>query len=133
MNHHSLQEQSFANLEQLRAYHDERFIHLAYRAIMNREAEAEVLDYYLSQFRQNLSRTEFLLALRASPETPYRYQGNKTHPLEDIASKPTIKDDMISSQHQQLPNGLRELTPLARNIYFQLKSALAIHSTGRMA
>ena len=133
MNRHLLQKQSFTNVEQLCVHHNELFIRLAYQTIMYREVDVEVLHYYLSLFRQHLSRTEFLAALRASPEAQSCWQSSKVQSLENIDNKLHRTDDLLISRHQQLPDELKELTPYARNIYFQLKSALAIHSSGRVA
>lgn len=133
MNQHLLCEQNFTNLEQLRAYHNEHFIRLAYQAILGREVEAEGLHYYLSLVGQNLSQAEFVAELCTSPEAQSRWQSNKVQSIEDIDNKLIEKDNILTSRYQQLPDELKELTPYARNIYFQLKSALAIHSSGKVA
>nr|WP_281720266.1 DUF4214 domain-containing protein [Nitrosomonas nitrosa] len=130
MNQHLLCEQNFTNLEQLRAYHNERFIRLAYHAILGREVDTESLRYYLSLVGQNLSQAEFIIALCTSPEAQSRWQSNKVQSKEDIDNKLTEKYNILTSRYQQLPDELKEHTSYARNIYFQLKSALAINSVG---
>lgn len=131
MNRHSLHEQKFTNLEQLRAYHNEHFIRLAYQAILGREVDAESLHYYLSLIGQHLSQAEFITVLCTSPEAQSRWQGNKVYSMEEIDNKSTMND--IKPPHSfQLPDELKELTSHARNIYLRLKSASAINNARRI-
>lgn len=90
MNSHSLQGQGFTSLEQLRIYHNERFIRLAYLAILGREAETEDLHHHLSLLGQNLSRTEFLVVLRTSPEAEFRWRGHDFSIGNIIKKKPNL-------------------------------------------
>lgn len=132
MNRHSLHEQNFTNLEQLRAYHNEHFIRLAYLAILGREVDTESLHYYLSLIGQHLSQAEFITALCTSPEAQSHWQGNKVYSMEEIDNRSTMKDDIKPSHSFQLPDELKELTSHARNIYLRLKSASAIHNARRI-
>ena len=83
MNHHLPYEQSFTSLEQLRAYHNERFIRLSYLSILSREADQEGLHHYLLLFKQNLAPSEFLTAILTSPEAQSCWLGNKNRSTEN--------------------------------------------------
>ena len=133
MSRHLLQSQSFTNLEQLRAYHNERFIRLAYKCILGREAEAEVLHRYLSLVDRHFSQEEFLVELCASPEAKSRWQGNDVNLMEEINNKSSMENNIIPFHSFQSSGELKELTSHARNIYLRLKSAVAINIARRIA
>lgn len=58
----------FQTLEELRAYHNERFIRLAYRTILGREPDPYGLTHYLAVLRKTISSEDMLAELRNSQE-----------------------------------------------------------------
>jgi len=122
MNYHSTQTQNFTALEDLRAFHNERFIRLAYRSILGREVDSEGLNYYLSQLRQNLSSVKFLNELCNSSEAQSLWQVSEHQPTEIIDSKPVIVEtpslqtiglcSLFSLLSIRLKNRAKSKTPL---------------------
>lgn len=63
----------FTKLENLRTYHNERFIQIAYQSILGREVDADGLQHYLQLFQQNLQPADFLIMIRNSDEHKQRF------------------------------------------------------------
>ncbi|SFM05974.1 DUF4214 domain-containing protein [Nitrosomonas communis] len=98
MNYPSLQEQNLINLEQLRAYHTERFIRLGYHCILGREVDADGLHHYLQLFHQKLEPTEFLLTLRNSDEYKMKFSSFKESANQAaLENNAGIVDELFSS------------------------------------
>jgi hypothetical protein len=53
---------------QLRAFHDARYIRLAYQCVLRRDPDPDELAFYQANLRSNLSPAQFLAKLRNSPE-----------------------------------------------------------------
>lgn len=132
MNRHSLQRQNFTNLEQLRAYHNEHFIRLAYQSVLGREAEPEGLHHYLSLVGRHFSQAEFLVELRTSPEAKSRWQGSNVKSMEEIKNNSNMENGIKPLNSFQLSDELKELNSHARSIYLRLKSAAAFNIARRI-
>jgi len=63
----------FETLEELQAFHDERFIRLAYQTILGREVDEEALIHLLAHVRVKRTAEEILESLCASEECKQRY------------------------------------------------------------
>lgn len=98
MSCHSLQRQNFTNLEQLRAYHNEHFIRLAYQSILGREVDVEGLHHHLQLFYQNLEPAEFLTTLRNSDEYKVKFSSSKENvSLAALENSTSRVDELFSS------------------------------------
>lgn len=67
-NEYSQQLSKIFTIDKLKAFHNERFVRLAYRLVLKREADLEGLNYCLENIRVNISPLEILEKLKTSDE-----------------------------------------------------------------
>jgi glycosyltransferase involved in cell wall biosynthesis len=67
----------FHTLEELRAFHNERFIRLAYRSLLGREVDPDGLAHYLAHLRKTISPKDMLAELRCSLESNARLDNSQ--------------------------------------------------------
>ena len=58
----------FGSIEELRDFHDARFIRLAYQCILGRDPDIDGLAFYQANLRSNIGPAQLLAILRNSPE-----------------------------------------------------------------
>lgn len=110
----------FKTIEELRAFHDQRFIRLAYRSILGREPEQAILDTY----RRNISPAEVLEGLRNSEEGKARWLTGKS-----ISHMSKLINQQSTDVELDL---LKELSSYTKDIYYQLKTEAANHAKGKV-
>jgi hypothetical protein len=64
----------FNTVSELKAAHDECFIRLAYRIVLEREADSEALIYFSQHLRKSISPRDVLTELIHSDEFNERFQ-----------------------------------------------------------
>jgi len=79
MKHHSIQAQNFISLEELRAYHNERFIRLAYRSILDRPPRPDELTHFLDAIGMKIDAQETLHAIRQLLQDNDLSEANSDH------------------------------------------------------
>ncbi|MGZ4976595.1 MAG: DUF4214 domain-containing protein [Methylobacter sp.] len=58
----------FGSIEELQAFHDTRFIRLAYQCVLGRDPDPDGLAFYQANLRSNIGSAQLLAILRNSPE-----------------------------------------------------------------
>ena len=88
---HNSRRSTFSTLGELCAYHDERFIRLAYLALLQKEPEAKEIGPYFAIIREKPGPAEILAKLRITPTC-----------LSKIAVVDAILTKMNDSVHQSV-------------------------------
>ncbi|SJM88983.1 hypothetical protein [Crenothrix polyspora] len=108
--------QKFASLDNLRRYHNERFVRLACYSILGRKIDDGELNYQTKKIIDGLSAAEFLAVLTSSSEDQTRWKYNNQSgsnlldiPLHSTKNKINVEPDFYFNAHRNIKTPLEEL------------------------